>query len=281
MTELQPSRRPSLAFVGGGQMASALAGGLIGAGWLASQMLVIEPMDAQRARLQSALGVRTAKAPGVELEAADVVVWAVKPQVLEEAVRQAAPFLGAALHISIAAGVRSEDLAAWTSSRRVVRVMPNTAVLVGAGVSGVAALDGVGDADRALVTRILSTTGYSFWVESDERLDAVTAVSGSGPAYVFHFMEAFQAAAEAVGFSRAQARELVLRTTAGAVRQAGATDAAFATLRQNVSSKRGTTEAALAVLDREQTAKALESAVRAAHARAGEISREFGSAPKG
>lgn len=274
------TKRPALAFIGGGQMASALASGLIKAGWAASSIVIVEPVEAQRARLVDSLGVRVTSAPDATLGAADVVIWAVKPQVLRDAVAQTAPFLGAPLHISIAAGVRSEDLAAWLTSRRVVRVMPNTAALVGAGVSGIVALEGVGDEDRRFVAEILAATGYSFWVESDERLDAVTAVSGSGPAYVFHFMQSFQAAARALGFSEAEARDLVIKTTAGAVKQASASDAEFSTLRQNVTSKRGTTEAALDVLERHETGKALKAAVRAAYERAGELSHELGASPQ-
>lgn len=266
-----------LAFVGGGQMASALAGGLIQAGWPAQHILVVEPTASQRSKLEASLGVRTIERADESLNAADVIVWAVKPQVLREAVAATRAFIGSPLHVSIAAGISSEDLAAWTGSRRIVRVMPNTAALVGAGVSGTLALDGVTPSDRELVTQILSGTGSSFWVEFDERLDAVTAVSGSGPAYVFHFLEAFQRAAQALGFSERDARDLVLQTAAGAVLQARSSDTSFATLRQSVTSKRGTTEAALAVLDGKETGQALEAAVHAAYLRAGELAKEFGA----
>lgn len=269
-----------LAFIGGGQMASALAGGLLSAGWSSDELVVVEPNEAQRIKLQSSMGMRALSEPDKILADVEIVVWAVKPQVLEQAIGQAAPFLGQPPHISIAAGVRSEDIAAWTASRRVVRVMPNTAALVGSGVSAIAALDGVGTEDRALVESIFSTTGYCFWVDTDDRLDAATAVSGSGPGYVFHFMEAFQSAAEALGFSTDEARNLVVRIVAGAVEQAKRDDTPFATLRQNVTSKRGTTEAALAVLDERNAAEALCAAVAAAHTRAAELSQEYGRGSK-
>ncbi|WP_077000445.1 pyrroline-5-carboxylate reductase [Variovorax sp. KK3] len=267
-----------LAFVGGGQMASALAGGLVQAGWPAQAILIVEPAASQRSKLESLLGVLTAERADESLRRADVIVWAVKPQVLREAVESIQPFIGTPLHVSIAAGISSEDLAAWTGSRRIVRVMPNTGALVGAGVSGILALDGVTPDDRELVAQILLGTGDSFWVGSDERLDAVTAVSGSGPAYVFHFLEAFQRAAQAHGFDEKQARELVLQTTAGAIAQARSSDTPFGTLRLNVTSKRGTTEAAIATLDAQGTGKALEAAVHAAYVRAGQLAKEFGAA---
>ena len=272
---------PKLVFVGGGQMASALAGALIQKGWAPASRWMIEPVLAQRERLQESLGVHAISAPMQTLRDANVVVWAVKPQVLHDAVRQTLPHLGQPLHISIAAGIRTHDIARWLQSRRVVRVMPNTAVLVGAGVSGVVALDDVTEDDRKRVAAILAATGTSLWVESDERLDAITALSGSGPAYVFHFLESFQQAAEDLGFDAAQARALVLATMAGAVAQAQAGNAPFATLRQNVTSKRGTTEAALAVLDGANTRGALGQAVQAAYRRAGELSSDFGLALDG
>ena len=257
-------------------MASALVTGLLAAGFTPRQFAVVEPMQGQRERLASTLGVETFPSTEGALNGADVVVWAVKPQVLFDAIAGARPFLGEALHISIAAGVSSQDLSRWLGSARVVRVMPNTGAMVGAGVTGMLARPGLGQVDHDLAARVLAATGYCFWVDSDERLDAVTAVSGSGPAYIYHFLESVQAAAQALGFPEDQARELVLRTAAGAVRQAQASNAAFTTLKQNVTSKHGTTEAALAVLDARETPLAISAATAAAFARAGELSRELG-----
>lgn len=255
-------------------MATAMIAGLIRAGHPAASILVIEPNPAQREQLEATLGVRTSPQADERLSGAGVVVWAVKPQVLHEALDQARGHLGPALHLSIAAGLPLNTLGAWLQSQRVVRAMPNTAALVGAGVTGMVAAAGVSDADRALAADVLAATGHCFWVESDERLNAVTAVSGSGPGYVFHFLEAFQRAAEAVGFDPETARDLVLRTTAGAVEQAKVGDP-FGTLRTRVTSKRGTTEAALTVLDERATSQALRDAVLAAYARAGELSQEL------
>ncbi|MBS0343825.1 MAG: pyrroline-5-carboxylate reductase [Proteobacteria bacterium] len=259
-------------------MASAMIAGLVKAGRDSSSILVIEPSSDQRLHLEQSLRVRTAPCADAQLADADVVVWAVKPQVLRQAALETRAHLGAALHLSIAAGLPLPTLSQWLQSERIVRAMPNTAALVGAGVTGMVAATGVSAADRALATAILAATGHCFWVESDERLDAVTAVSGSGLAYVFHFLEAFQAAAEAVGFDAPTARDLVLRTATGAVEQAKLGDP-FGTLRSRVTSKRGTTEAALNVLDATGTPQALRDAVRAAYERAGELSKELSGQP--
>lgn len=278
MTQHQNSSQPTLAFVGGGQMASALIAGLIRAGRDSETILVIEPMSAQRIGLEKDLRVQTAPTADERLAGVDLVVWAVKPQVLQQALEDARSHLGSALHVSIAAGIPVQTLADWLGSQRVVRAMPNTAALVGAGVTGLVAAGGVSDADRRATESTLATAGHYFWVDDDERLDAVTAVSGSGPAYVFHFLEAFQAAAESVGFDAGTARDLVLRTALGALEQAKLGEP-FGLLRERVTSKRGTTEAALTVLDEERTPETMIAAVQAAYARAGELSRELSVKP--
>ncbi len=265
---------PRLAFIGGGQMASAMIAGLVRAGQDPASILVVEPMQAQREHLEQTLQVRTAACADARLSAAEVVVWAVKPQVLRLALEAARAHLGASLHLSIAAGLSLQTLSQCLQSQRVVRAMPNTASLVGAGVTGMAAAEGVSEADRQLAATVLAATGHCFWVDSDERIDAVTAVSGSGPAYVFHFLEAFQAAAEALGFDAATARDLVLRTAVGAVAQAQQGEA-FGTLRARVTSPNGTTQAALDRLNTLATPQALDDAVRAAYARAVALSQEL------
>lgn len=277
-SEREASPGALLAFIGGGQMATALAGGLIGSGWSPDRIIVIDPDPEQCARLRETLAVRASHDAIAELGLARVVIWATKPQALREAIVGARPHLADSLHISIAAGVSSTDLATWLKSDRVIRAMPNTPALIGAGVTGLLAGAGVTTQDRELATVVLGATGYSFWVESDERIDAVTAVSGSGPAYVFHFLEALQSAAQALGFDARQARELALKTAVGAVQQASRGQDSFADLRMRVTSKRGTTEAALAVLDRAGTSESLGEAIRAAYDRAGELSRELGQA---
>ena len=259
-------------------MASALMAGLVRAGRDSGTVLVVEPLPAQRERLEAELQVQTAAAPDARLAGVDLIVWAVKPQVMQQAVADARAYLGPSLHISIAAGLPAQTLARWLGSARVVRAMPNTAALVGAGVTGLAATSGVSAADRRLAEATLAAAGHSFWVADDERLDAVTAVSGSGPAYVFHFLEAFQAAAEGLGFDAAAARDLVLRTASGALEQARLGQP-FGLLRERVTSRHGTTEAALAVLDARATPAALGAAVHAAATRAAELSRELSGKP--
>jgi len=265
---------PVVAWIGGGQMATALMAGLLRSGWDAGRMIVVEPDAAQRRRLAASLGVRTLAAADATLAEAGVVVWAVKPQVLAAAAEAAAPMLGAPLHVSIVAGIGADALARRLGSRRIVRVMPNTPALVGAGVAGLRAMDGATEADRRMAQALMAATSQVFWVDSDERIDAVTAASGSGPGYVFHFLECFQAAVEALGFAPPQARELVLRTAAGAVEQAAADQTPFAVLRERVASRGGTTEAGLRALDDYRLSAAVAQAVQRAYARARALSGE-------
>jgi pyrroline-5-carboxylate reductase len=265
----------TIAFVGGGQMAGAMIKGLLRAGTDAASIVAVDPAQQQRESLSSALGVRTAASADDSVAGAGVVVWATKPQVLRQAIDQARErFSASTLHVSIAAGIPVQALGDWLQSQRVVRAMPNMAALVGAGVTGMVAASAVSEADRQRAAEVLAATGSCFWVENDERLDAVTAVSGSGPAYVFHFLEAFQAAAQELGFAEEIARDLVLKTAVGAIEQAKLGEP-FGTLRARVTSKRGTTEAALQVFDDRAVPKAVVDAVRAAYERAGELSREL------
>lgn len=256
-------------------MATAMISGLVIDGRPGRSILVIEPSSAQCERLREQ-GVEAMMQADSRLADADVVIWAVKPQDLSQAFQQARAHLGTPLHISIAAGLPIEVLSQWFESVRVVRAMPNTGALVGAGVTGMAAAEGVSCDDKVVAERILASTGYCFWVDNDERLDAVTAVSGSGPAYVFHFLAAFQRAAEERGFDPAMARQLVMKVTEGALGQADRGDD-FETLQMRVTSKKGTTEAALNVLDARQTSRAIVDAVNAAYVRAGEMARTLSS----
>lgn len=265
-----------IAFIGGGNMASALIGGLLKDGWSHCKIVVIEPNEHARENLLKLHKIAAISEAGTSLTGIDVVLWAVKPQVLAQVARELSGQLRDALHISIAAGVRAADLSRWLGSRRVVRAMPNTPALVSAGVTGLFAEDAVTGADKALTNRLLSSSGQVFWVESDERIDAITAVSGSGPAYVFHFLEGLQSAAEKIGFSTEQARDLALLTAEGAVKQARSERASLAELREKVRSKGGTTDAALNVLDQQKTQAALSIAVSAAYDRAVEMATDFG-----
>ncbi len=245
-------------------MAGALVAGLLKAGVSATSIRVADCSQAQCDRLAVQWGVFASTSAKAVLDHADAVIWAVKPQVLQVAMQDGAAFCKDALHISVAAGIPVSSMATWLGSGRLVRAMPNTSALVSAGVTGLFAEAVVNDEDRNASESILRCVGDVFWVASEEEMDAVTAVSGSGPAYVFHFLEAFQRAAEGVGFDEKRSRALALKVAAGAVQQASESAESFEALRQRVTSKGGTTEAAITVLERFQARDTLVRAVRAA-----------------
>jgi pyrroline-5-carboxylate reductase len=264
------------AFIGGGNMASAIIGGLRRAGAAAAAVLVVEPDPAQRKQLESRFGVRSLAAADASLGTADLVVWAVKPQLFEPAAAAAASHVGHALQLSVMAGIRSGALATATATERVVRAMPNTPALIGQGISGLYARPAVDAAGRASVEAVLAATGKLLWVEDEAQLDAVTAVSGSGPAYVFFFAEAMVRAAVEMGLGAAQGRELALATFAGSAALAlGSTDA-LELLRERVTSKGGTTHAAITSLQHDQVDAAIVRALTAARDRATVLGDEFG-----
>jgi len=265
-----------IAFIGGGNMAGALVGGLVRGGTPPGRIVVIEPVEAQRDKLHQAHGVVAQAAADARLAAAGTVVWAVKPQLFAEAAAPCAAFVGGALHLSVMAGIRSGAIVRATGAERVVRAMPNTPALIGAGIAGLFARPAVTAADRAAVETVLAPTGESLWVVQEADLDAVTALSGSGPAYVFFFIEAMMQAATDMGLDAAQGRRLALATFHGATALARASDEPPATLRERVTSKGGTTAAALAALESAGVKPAIVAAVRAAQARARELGDEFG-----
>lgn len=269
------AKKVPVAFVGGGQMASALIGGLIRAGWAATDIYVVEPHEPQQVILKNRFGVHVVAQPEPTLHSTQVVIWAVKPQILRQAASSMGDHVADPLHISIVAGVSLRDLAICLHSDRIVRAMPNTPALVGAGTTGMFASDDLIDGDRKLAESILASSGRVFWVTSDAQMDAVTAVSGSGPAYVFKFLESFQAAAQDLGFASAEARTLVLDTVAGAVQLAQAEDTGFTELRQRVTSKNGTTEAAIAVFENRGFDSMIKDAVVTARDRAIAISSDL------
>jgi pyrroline-5-carboxylate reductase len=264
---------PTLAFIGGGNMASAVIGGLRRAGRPAEAFLVVEPFAAQRERLQAELGVTALAEADERLQQAALVVWAVKPQSFAEAAAPVGAQTTQALQLSVMAGVRSETLAAATGSPRVVRAMPNTPALIGQGIAGLYARPAVTELDRAEVEAVLAPTGRTLWVDEEAQLDVVTALSGSGPAYFFYICEALVSAGQELGLSEAQARELALATCGGAAALAQQSSEPLALLRQRVTSKGGTTHAALESLRQDGVGDALQRAVRAAAARAQELGR--------
>jgi pyrroline-5-carboxylate reductase len=267
---------PSLVFIGGGNMATAIVGGLIKAGRPAQSITVVDPGDAARERLREDFGVRALAAADASIAGAQMVVWAVKPQSFREAAAPCAPYVAQALHLSVMAGIRSEAIAQASGSERVVRAMPNTPALIGRGIAGLYARPAVEAADRAAVEQVLAPTGTVCWVDREEDLDAVTALSGSGPAYVFYFIEAMVEAARQMSLSDAQGRELALATFAGATALAQASADAPAVLRERVTSKGGTTAAALSVLQGADVKAVFVQALQAAQRRAKELGDEFG-----
>ncbi len=265
----------SIAFIGGGNMASALIGGLLKAGRSASTIHVVEPFEAQRDKLAQQFGIGVHALAGAPLQGCGLIVWAVKPQLFAEAAAPCAGFVGAALQLSVMAGIRSEAIVRATGSQRVARAMPNTPALIGQGIAGLYARDAVGPAERASVEQVLAPTGQLLWVAREADLDAVTALSGSGPAYVFYFVEAMMQAAVDMGLSQAQGRTLALATFAGATALAKASEDPPALLRERVTSKGGTTHAAISSLEADGVKAAFIKALRAAQQRAHELGDEF------
>ncbi len=267
---------PVIAFIGGGNMASAIIGGLVRQGHPVSQIEVVEPWAEAREALHKNYGIAAQAEAGPALQCARIVVWAVKPQTFKDAAAQTRAHTQDALHLSVAAGIRSDSIAQWLGSERIVRTMPNTPALVGKGMSALYARPGVSEAERESVQAIMATTGESLWVDSEKQLDAVTALSGSGPAYVFYFLEAMTRAGTAMGLSAEQAHQLAVGTFVGASELARRSDEPPAVLRQRVTSKGGTTYAALQSMEKDGVGDAFERAMKAAEQRADELGNEFG-----
>ncbi len=268
----------NITFIGGGNMATAIIGGLLKQGHSKAALRVVEIDAAARARLQSEFGIATFERVDATAVAADCIVLAIKPQTMREVAGLLRPLLRQQLIISIAAGIRSVDLARWLGGyARIVRAMPNTPALVGAGSAGLYASAGAAAQDFAHAQAILGAVGSTLKVEREEQLDAITAVSGSGPAYVFYFIEALQAAACELGLAESAARQLALDTFAGAIKLAAASSEDVVTLRQRVTSKGGTTAAALASLEGAHVKDAIVRAVKAADARSRELGDELGA----
>ena len=272
----------TLALVGGGNMAGALASGLIGRRCAANHVHVIDPVAATRAHWQG-MGTTVAAEPDAHLAASRVWFFAVKPQIMAQVVQQCRPWLQPdTLVISIAAGIPAQALSQWLGApeqpfTRVVRCMPNTPALIAAGITGMMALAGVDTADRQLAEDLLSAVGEILWVADDAAIDAVTAVSGSGPAYVFLFLEALIAAGIQQGLSAEQARMLALATFNGATQLASLSPDSPAVLRERVTSPGGTTAAALEVFQAHDQAAIIHQAVAAAARRARELAGQYAS----
>jgi len=266
-----------IAFIGGGNMAGALLGGLLQKGYAAADLSVVEIDASVRERVAGRFGVSAVPGAGPETAASEVILLAVKPQQLRAVAQGLLPLLSAQLVISIAAGIRTQDLSRWLGGyAHIVRVMSNTPALVLAGASALFAMPSVGAEGRACAQGILAAVGSTLWVEREELLDAVTAVSGSGPAYVFYFIEALEQAAIELGLPAADARRLSLETFLGAARLAGDNPDAPAVLRARVTSKGGTTERAIASMESSHVKSRIVEAVRSAAERSRELGDELG-----
>ncbi len=266
----------NITFIGGGNMATALIGGLLKRDFTAKQLRVVEINADNRAKLQQEFGVQASAELAAGVAGSEVIVLAVKPQQLSDVSQQLAPLLDGQLLVSIAAGIRAADLARWLGTRNVVRAMPNTPALIQSGMTGLYALPEVSNAQRDQAQSILLAVGKTLWVQEEIMLDAVTAISGSGPAYVFYFIEAMQQAARELGFKDQDARHLSIETFLGAAKLAAASEVDVSVLRTRVTSKNGTTERALLSMEANNVQQHIITAARAAAERAKEMGDELG-----
>ncbi|SDG69428.1 MULTISPECIES: pyrroline-5-carboxylate reductase [unclassified Duganella] len=271
-----------IVFIGGGNMANALIAGLANKLTAGANIHVVDPNVDGLARLHQQYGVSTAPAADATVGAADVIVLAVKPQSMREVAAQLLPLIDAAqppLMVSIAAGIRGADLSRWLGGHgAIVRCMPNTPALIGQGITGMVAMPGVSEAQVKAADDILRAVGPTVWLDDENKIDAVTAVSGSGPAYVFYFIEAMQQAAEEMGLSAEQGKQLALATFTGAAQLAQQSSDPVALLRERVTSKGGTTYAALTSMESSNVKAAIITAMKAAAARGKELGDELGAA---
>ena len=268
-----------IAFIGGGNMASALIAGLAGKFTPGANIHVVDPNPEALERLRQAHGVTVSHQIGDDVRTSEVVVLAVKPQQMREAAALLQPQLGAgALVLSIAAGIRGADLSRWLGGHRaVVRTMPNTPALIGRGITGMVAMDGVSEAQKSAADAIMKAAGQTVWLDDEAMIDPVTAVSGSGPAYVFYFLEAMQQAAVELGLTAEQGRELAVATFAGAAELAARSPESLQVLRERVTSKGGTTYAAMTSMEESGVKDAVVRALKAASARGRELGEEMGA----
>jgi pyrroline-5-carboxylate reductase len=267
-----------ITFIGGGNMASALIAGLAGQLTGGANIHVVDPNPDQLARLKASYGVGGAQQVDAAVGASDVIVLAVKPQQMREVAASVLPQLGGKpLVLSIAAGIRGADLSRWLGGYgAIVRSMPNTPALIGQGITGMVAMQGVSAGQKKAADDIMKAVGATVWLDDEAMIDPVTAVSGSGPAYVFYFIEAMQQAAQELGLSPEQGKQLALATFTGAAQLAAQSPDDVSVLRERVTSKGGTTYAALTSMEQSGVKQAIVAAVKAASARGTELGEQLG-----
>lgn len=265
-----------LAFIGGGNMAAALLAGLKSQQFNMADITVIELNADKRQALTQQFSVNTSDKL-VDAVTCEAILLAIKPQQLSSLAKTLAPLLSNQLIISIAAGIRLIDLSRWLGNyRTIIRAMPNTPAQIRAGVTGLHAMPSVSQAQIAMADQILSAAGSTLWLDSEEKLDAITAISGSGPAYVFYLIEALHEAAIHLGLSETEAKQLSVATFKGASLLADSSTMSVATLRQQVTSKGGTTEQGLLSLEHSQVKQAMALAAQKACERAKTLGDELG-----
>lgn len=275
--KLLTHEKTRLGFVGAGNMARALIGGLRARGYTPDQFEVVEPNAAARTMLGEKWGIWATSSPSSQLRNCSAIILAVKPQQMREASMALVHYRGEAAIVSIAAGIRTQDLARWLGApAAIVRCMPNMPALVGQGITALFATDAANGAQRALAEEILSAVGQTLWLSDESLLDAVTAVSGSGPAYVFYFVEAMERAAIDLGLPQPAAHQLALATFLGSAELLKSSSESAATLRERVTSAGGTTHAALTLLERDSVARSIIRAIHAAAARSAELGTQLG-----
>lgn len=266
-----------ITFLGGGNMAMALVGGLIQRGFAAQDLSVIEILPEARERLSTQFSINIFGAASAEALSCDVLVLAVKPQQMRAALAGLPAGAKRPLIVSIAAGLLVDDLARWMGGyRQIVRAMPNTPALIGAGMTGLYADPSVSAEDRQRAEAILGAVGETVWVDNEGLIDSVTAISGSGPAYVFLFLEAMQEAGRELGLSAETAHKLAIQTVLGAGQLAQQSDESVDVLRQRVTSKGGTTAAALDQMAAQGVKAGLVAGMHAAAERSRELGVELG-----
>lgn len=270
---------PKIAFIGAGNMASSIIGGLIAKGFASEQISASDPYQPSLENLQKNYPVHTTQDNAEAILGADLVVLAVKPQVMKQVAESIAPAVQAqqAVVVSIAAGIEMASLDQWLGGDlAIVRCMPNTPALVQRGATALFANDRVSAQQRQLADDVLAAVGIALWVDSEAKLDAVTAVSGSGPAYFFLLMEAMQAAGQELGLSEQEANQLTLQTALGAAEMATSSDVDAAELRRRVTSPNGTTEAAIKSFEHSGLRAIVNSALTAARDRSEALAKELG-----
>jgi pyrroline-5-carboxylate reductase len=274
---MQNNMTMKISFIGGGNMATALIGGLAATGRAGANIHVVDINAGALQKLQQQFGVTTAQQIDAAIAQSDVIVLAVKPQQMKEVAAQLLPHVSSQLVLSIAAGIRALDLSRWLNGHTaIVRTMPNTPALIGKGITGMVALAGVSKQQRNAADAIMRAVGATVWLDDEALIDPVTAISGSGPAYVFYFIEAMQQAAQEMGLNAEQGAQLAIATFVGASQLAAQSSEPVSLLRERVTSKGGTTYAALTSMEASGVKDAIVRAMKAAAERGRELGDEFG-----